>query len=180
MNTRHSEISESPARTCGECPAATASRRAFLRDVGAVVATLFAAGAAGSPAAALANAVSETRATGSRRLLRTYPLPSTDSIAIDVDNEVIVARWQNRVHAFSLQCPHRGARLEWHEDEERIFCPRHKARFMADGSHDSGRRTRDLDRYRLSREGGSVVVDLGSVLRADTDSAAWQGAVIEV
>ena len=171
---------EAQAAACTDCPAARASRRAFLRDIGVVVATLFAAGAAASPAAALANAVSETRATGSRGLLRTYPLPSTNSIAIDVDNEVIVARWQNQVHAFSLKCPHRGARLEWHEDEERIFCPKHKARFIADGSHDSGRRSRDLDRYRLSREGGSVLVDLGTVLRADNDLAAWQAAVIEV
>lgn len=180
MNTRDNQTSESPARGCGDCPAATASRRAFLRDMGAVVATLFAAGAAMSPAAALANAVSETRATGSRGLLRTYPLPSADSIAIDVDNEVIVARWQNRVYAFSLKCPHRGARLEWHQDEERIFCPKHKARFTGDGSHDSGRRSRDLDRHRLSRQGGSVIVDLGAVLRADTDAAAWQAAVIDV
>jgi len=165
---------------CTDCPAARASRRAFLRDVGAVVATLFAAGAAASPAAALANAVSETRATGVRGMLRTYALPSTDSISVDVDNEVILARWQNHVHAFSLKCPHRGARLEWHESEERIFCPKHKARFLADGSHDSGRPSRDLDRYGLSRQGGSVVVDLGDVLRADTDADAWRAAVIDV
>lgn len=131
---------ETQVAACTDCPAARASRRAFLRDVGAVVATLFAAGAAASPAAALASAVSETRATGVRGMLRTYALPSTDSISVDVDNEVILARWQNYVHAFSLKCPHRGARLEWHESEERIFCPKHKARFLADGSHDSGRR----------------------------------------
>jgi len=171
---------EAQAAACTDCPAARASRRVFLRDVGAMVATLFAAGAVTSPTAALASAVSETRASRANGMLRTYALPSTDSIAIDVGNEVILARWQNHVYAFSLKCPHRGARLEWHEDEDRIFCPKHKARFLGDGSHDSGRRSRDLDRYRLSREGGSVHVDLGAVLRADTDMDAWRAAVIDV
>lgn len=166
--------------TCTDCPVATASRRAFLRDVGAMVATLFAAGAAASPAGALVNAVSETRATSARGLLRTYALPPTDSISVDVDNDLILARWQNRVHAFSLKCPHRGTRLEWLENEKRIFCPKHKARFMADGSHVSGRGSRDLDRYGLTRQGSSVVVDLGIVLRADTDANAWSAASIAV
>lgn len=171
---------EAQVVACTDCPAARASRRVFLRDVGAMVATLLAAGAVTSPAAALAGAVSETRASRANGMLRTYALPSTDSIAIDAGNEVILARWQNHVYAFSLKCPHRGARLEWHEDEDRIFCPKHKARFLADGSHDSGRRSRDLDRYGLSRQSDSVVVDLSSVLRADTDADAWRAAVIGV
>ena len=180
MNTMKHQASDLDAAACTACPAATASRRAFLRDVGVMVAAVFIAGAAASPAGALVNAVSETRATGARGVLRTYALPSTDSIAIDADNDVILARWQNRVYAFSLKCPHRGTRLEWIEGEKRIFCPKHKARFMANGSHDTGRESRDLDRYRVSRQGNSVVVDLGTVLRADNDAGAWQAAVIAV
>lgn len=163
---------------CGDCPAATASRRAFIRDVGVMVAGLFAAGAISSPAAALANTVAEVRASGGRGMLRTYALPSANSIAVDVDNDLILARWENRVYAFSLKCPHRGTRLEWHNDEQRIFCPKHKARFTPNGTHDSGRNSRDLDRYGLSRQGSSVVVDLGTVLRVDTDAGAWRAAVI--
>ncbi|HEX7981672.1 MAG TPA: Rieske (2Fe-2S) protein [Gemmatimonadaceae bacterium] len=180
MSIKQNQNGDPSATACNACPVTRASRRAFLRDIGAVVATLFAAGAATSPAAALADAVTETRATGSYGPLRTYALPSTNSIAVDVGNEVILARWQNRVYAFSLKCPHRGARLEWIEEEERIFCPKHKARFLADGSHDSGRRSRDLDRYRVTRQGGSVAVDLSSILRADTDTDAWRAAVIDV
>ena len=64
---------------------------------------------------------------------RTYAIPSADAIQVDVDNDVIIARWQNRVHAFSTKCPHKGAKLRWLEDEEKIFCPKHKARFGRDG-----------------------------------------------
>jgi nitrite reductase/ring-hydroxylating ferredoxin subunit len=168
-----------PAAAC-DCPLANAGRRRFLRDVGAMVAAVLAVGAVASPAAALVNAVTEVGPTNAAGPLRTYSLPSTDSISLDVANDVILARWQDRVHAFSLKCPHRGARLEWHEDEQRIFCPKHKARFTADGTHDSGRGSRDLDRYRLSRQAGSIVVDLATVLRADSDPDAWRAAVIDV
>ena len=168
-----------PASSC-DCPIAAAGRRRFLRDVGAMVAAALAVGALASPAAALVNAVAEVGPTNAAGPLRTYALPSTDSISIDVANDVILARWQGRVHAFSLKCPHRGARLEWHEDEQRIFCPKHKARFTAEGTHDSGRGSRDLDRYRLSRQNGSIVVDLASVLRTDADPGAWRAAVIDI
>ena len=180
MSTAKHESGDGSTTACTDCPAAAASRRAFLRDVGVMVAALFAAGAAASPADALVNAVSETRATRSRGLLRTYALPGTDSISVDVGNDLILARWQNHVYAFSLKCPHRGTQLEWIENEKRIFCPKHKARFTADGTHTSGRGSRDLDRYSLTRQGSSIVVDLGTALRADTDADAWRAAVIAV
>ena len=165
---------------CTDCPAAGASRRAFLRDVGVLVATFFGASALPSPARALVNTVTEIRPVGARGREHSYALPPGDSISIDVDNDVILARWQNRVYAFSLRCPHRGTRLQWHADERRIFCPKHKARFLSDGSHDSGRRSRDLDRYRIARQGDGIVVDLGAVLREDTDPDAWAAAVLVV
>jgi nitrite reductase/ring-hydroxylating ferredoxin subunit len=171
-------IQRTEAAACDDCPAAAAGRRAFIKDVGVMVAALFAAGAVSSPAVALASTITEIRPSASRGILRTYTLPSANSISIDVDNDLILARWENRVYAFSLKCPHRGTRLEWHSDEQRIFCPKHKARFTPNGTHDSGRGSRDLDRYGLTRQGSAVVVDLGTALRADTDAAAWRGAVI--
>jgi nitrite reductase/ring-hydroxylating ferredoxin subunit len=170
---------EGAAESC-DCPIAAASRRRFLRDVGAMVAAVLAVGAVSSPAAALVNAVAEVGPTNAAGPLRTYTLPATDSISVDVGSDLILARWQGRVYAFSLKCPHRGARLEWRDDEQRIFCPKHKARFTPNGAHDSGRGSRDLDRYRLSRQNGSVVVDLGAVLRADTNADAWRGAVLAI
>lgn len=180
-HTPHPSTNDIPsAPGCSECPTAVASRRAFLSGVGVMVAALFAAGELSSPAAALASTIAEIRPSRTRGVLRTYALPSTDSVSVDVANDLILARWQNRVFAFSLKCPHRGARLEWRNGEQRIFCPKHKARFTANGTHDSGRGSRDLDRYALSRQNGSVVVDVGSVLRADENAEAWRAAVIVV
>ena len=102
------------------------------------------------------------------------------NVAVDAANDVIIARWQGCVYAFSLRCPHRGTRLEWHPDETRIFCPRHKARFRADGAHDSGRASRDLDRYDVRRQGEELIVDFDALLRADVDAAAWSLAMVKV
>ena len=89
-------------------------------------------------------------------------------------------RWAGRVYAFSLACPHRGARLEWHAAERRVFCPEHEARFRPDGAHDSGRRTRALDRHDLRREGNRLIVQLDARRRADQDAAAWEAATVVV
>jgi nitrite reductase/ring-hydroxylating ferredoxin subunit len=177
LNTTDAVAGEAE-RACGDCPAAVATRRAFIRDVAAMAAAALAIGVTASPAAALARAAGEIRPARSRGLIRTYAIPQTDSISVDVDSDLILARWQNRVYAFSLKCPHRGTRLEWHADERRIFCPKHKARFTPDGAHDTGRQSRDLDRYAIARQGGSVAVDLGAVLRVDTDAKGWAAAVV--
>ena len=105
-------------------------------------------------------------------------IDANDGVMIDVANEVILARSRGKVYAFSLRCPHKGTRLVWHEEESRIFCPKHKARFLADGQHVSGRKTRDLDRYAIRREGREVVVDTDTVFREDADNSRWQSAVI--
>jgi nitrite reductase/ring-hydroxylating ferredoxin subunit len=90
------------------------------------------------------------------------------------------ARWQGRAYAFSIKCPHRGTRLEWHADETRIFCPKYKARFRPDGAHVSGRTSRDLDRYDVRRQGSDLLVNFDALRRADTDAAAWSAAVVQV
>lgn len=176
MNSRNHDHRDE--ERCGECPIAT-SRRRFVRDTGlAVLAAMTAAGL--SPVTALANIVMEVRPIRSRGALRTYRVPSTDSVLVDGDNDVIIVRSGDRIYAFSQRCPHKGARLEWREDESRIFCPKHKARFSAGGAHVSGRGSRDLDRYALRLEGREIVVDTDSVLRADRDAAAWRAGVVLV
>jgi nitrite reductase/ring-hydroxylating ferredoxin subunit len=168
------------ASTCQECPAAMATRRAFLRDVGRAVIGALALTAMSESAVALAESVVETAPRRVRGLLRTYTMPSVDSVSVDIDNEVILARWQGRIYAFSLRCPHRGSKLVGGPCEGRVFCPKHMARFRPDGSHDSGRQSRDLDRYDLRRSGGSVVVDIDALRRADQEPEAWRAAVITV
>jgi nitrite reductase/ring-hydroxylating ferredoxin subunit len=159
----------------GACPLA-GDRRRFLRDAGlAVIAALTAAGAA--PSAGLAARVGTLTPGPGSGTTHSYPIPTADGVFIDSANAVILARWQGRMYAFSLRCPHRGTRLEWRPDEERIFCPKHRARFRPDGAHAGGRSTRPLDRYPVTRRGGSIVVDLSTTWRADQNAAAWAAAV---
>jgi nitrite reductase/ring-hydroxylating ferredoxin subunit len=169
-------VASSIDERCGDCPIAT-NRRGFLRDTGlAVVAALVASGV--RPGIALARIVSEIRPVRAKGDLRSYVIGVTDAVMIDADNDVILARSRGKVYAFSQRCPHKGARLVWHEDESRIYCPKHKARFFPDGEHASGRRSRNLDRYPLRREGREIVVDTGTVYREDADRGAWDAAVI--
>ena len=164
---------------CSHCELATMGRRIFLQRAGlAAAAALAALGAVRSTAfAAAVSAIEPSRARGSAR---SYDIPATDGVYVDAANDVILARWQSQMYAFSLKCPHRGATLEWRQAETRVFCPKHKARFRPDGAHDSGRESRDLDRFDIHRAGAGVTVDLARILRADNDSAAWRAAVVSV
>lgn len=163
------------------CITGCATRRSFLRDI--AVAAAGALALTGSTAGrALADSVTEVHPSpvpfGTPTVL--YPIPAGDAMQVDIRNEVILARWNNRLYAFSLRCPHRGAKLEWRQSESRVFCPKHEARFMPNGTHDSGRASRDLDRYEILRQGNSIAVSLGRVLRSDQDSEAWSAAVISI
>ena len=142
MNTNHDSTGrDSDARAgCDACPLVT-DRRAFLRGMAVAVAASFTA-AGLTPGLAFAKHVAAIAPLpGSGRTPR-YDIPRADGVSIDTANEVIVARMQGRAYAFSSRCTHRGAKLVWHADESRVFCPKHKARFTADGMHASGRSTR--------------------------------------
>ena len=163
-------------RASGSC-FFSVDRRAFLRATAlGVLAAL--AGEAALPA--LASAVGTATPTATGKLELRYALPLADSVAVDEGNEVILVRWRERAYAFSTKCPHRGARLQWRSAEGRVFCPKHKARFRPDGAHDSGRQSRDLDRYDIRREGTSLVIRLDVLRRADTDPAGWLAATAMV
>ena len=161
---------------CQACPHAT-DRRAFLRHMAlAVAGTLAVTGL--SPGTAFASGARYIAPLAGRGNQRRYDLPRADGVSIDSSNEVIIARWQGHVYAFSLRCPHRGTKLVWHADESRVFCPKHKARFRPDGAHDSGRQSRNLDRYAIRREGTTLIVSLDRTYRSDADAVAWTGAVV--
>jgi nitrite reductase/ring-hydroxylating ferredoxin subunit len=170
--------SGAPAEHCVACPLIT-DRRLFLRQMAiAVAGTLAVTGLV--PRAAFASGARFIGPLGGGGAQRRYDVPRADGVSIDSANDVILARWQNRVYAFSLRCPHRGTKLEWHADESRVFCPKHKARFRPDGAHDSGRNTRSLDRYDLHLDGSAVVVELDMLHRIDEDPAGWNAAAINV
>ena len=187
MNTQRDSnampASAAAAQSCDACPLLT-DRRSFLRDMAVAVAGTLAVITL-SPNAAFADTrfadgVRAMTPLGAAGALRRYEVPRVGGVSIDGDNDVILARWHQRVYAFSLLCPHRGTKLVWHADESRVFCPKHRARFGPDGAHDSGRQTRSLDRYDLRLEGTTIVVDLGALHQEDEDPAGWRAAVVPV
>ena len=38
-----------------------------------------------------------------------YPIPAADSVSIVTENQVILVRWESKVYAFNLSCPHQNA-----------------------------------------------------------------------
>ena len=160
--------------------ACSLDRRVFLR-----LAALGALGAVGALASGsipteLGASVRTVRALRATPRELAYPIPGADGVSVDESAEVILVRWQGRAYAFSTSCPHKGATLRWRPDEGRVFCPKHKARFLPDGAHASGRRTRALDRYDIARRGATLVVSLDALHRADRDAAAWERAWVGV
>jgi nitrite reductase/ring-hydroxylating ferredoxin subunit len=148
-----------------------ASRREFLRETASLVACAAMFGGVSS------RWVAALRLEGGEAV---YPIPPQDATTIDRDHEAILVRFDNRVYAFVLWCPHQHTALRWQDEARRFQCPKHKSTFEPDGDFLSGRATRGLDRYALKREGDTVVVDLATVLRQDKDPERWGQAVVQL
>jgi nitrite reductase/ring-hydroxylating ferredoxin subunit len=175
----------SDSRVHDECDSAECflptTRRRFLRDTFLTVAgALVAVGM--STSAALAMPIELASAVGAAGTTRQYALPSTDGAVIDKDNEVILVRWQGAMYAFSLSCPHQNTALKWDDRDHAFQCPKHHSKFQPNGSYiaDSGRATRNMDRFAITRDSTGVSVDIDKLYQEDTDNAQWAGAVIKV
>jgi nitrite reductase/ring-hydroxylating ferredoxin subunit len=109
-----------------------------------------------------------------------YPVPGEDGVSIDRGNEIVLVRWEGAVYAFALSCPHQRTMLRWIEKEHRFQCPKHKSKYEPDGAFISGRATRGMDRYPLSRERDSIHVTTSASIHEDEDAAAWAKAVVHL
>lgn len=107
-----------------------------------------------------------------------YPIPAADGASIDMRRQVILVRDAGALYAFALSCPHENTALRWKAREKRFQCPRHESRYTPDGTFTSGRATRNMDRFPISRAGTEVVVDLTKVYRSDAEAALWKAARI--
>lgn len=158
---------------CAGCTLGDAlARREFLREaVTRAVALGFIPGAARD--------LQSIIGTGPRAE-KAYPFPAGDGVSIDKDESVILARFDNRVWAFSLACPHQSTAIRWDAGANRFQCPKHKSRYRTDGTFIEGRATRGLDRFALRRDGATVLVNLDALYREDKEAAQWAAAVIQV
>jgi nitrite reductase/ring-hydroxylating ferredoxin subunit len=111
---------------------------------------------------------------------KAYPFPATDGVSIDKDESVIIARFDGRVWAFSLACPHQNTAIRWDAGANRFQCPKHKSRYRTDGTFIEGRATRGLDRFAVRRDGANIVVNLDALYREDKEAAQWAVAFIGV
>ncbi|MEO8334704.1 MAG: Rieske (2Fe-2S) protein [bacterium] len=160
---------------CDGCEAS--GRRDFLLDaLRASAAALAAIGLA--PAGAHAMPLRWISALASSAEEKSYPIPTSDGVQIDKDNEVILSRVGKQVYAFALACPHQNTALRWDAGDNRFQCPKHKSRYRPDGSFIEGRATRSMDRYAVKLAGSQIVVDIDKIIQEDMELAVWQRAVV--
>jgi Rieske Fe-S protein len=163
------------------CPACAGAddRRDFLKRATVLVAGALAgvAGAASPPAAL---AVTLGRPLGSSGADLTYPIPAADGATVDRDNAVIIVRFQGKVFAFNLSCPHENAAVRWKPAVSRFECSRHDSRYDMAGTYTSGRATRNMDRFVVKRSGETIVVDVSRLIQSDTQKAQWEAAAVSL
>lgn len=153
---------------CNECSLHRdgTTRRVFLQEAGGgLIATLLVSIAIGARAG-----------TTEKR----YPIPPSDGATIDRDAQVLLVRYQNHIVALALACPHQNAAVKWLPSDGRFQCTKHDSRYTPDGVYTSGRATRNMDRFPITRDGATVVVDVSRVYRSDQDAAGWGSASLAV
>jgi Rieske Fe-S protein len=111
---------------------------------------------------------------------KSYPLPAGDGVNIDKNSGVILVRYQGKVIAFNLACPHENTALRWKQGNGKFECPKHNSRYTPDGKFIDGRATRNMDRLAISRDGAGVVVDLSKMIKSDEKPAEWAAAMLAV
>jgi nitrite reductase/ring-hydroxylating ferredoxin subunit len=162
--------------TCPACGQAD-SRRDFLRQAALLVSgTLVSLGGPPASAAALPATAGVPLASSGAEL--TYPIPAADGATVDRANGVIVVRYQGKLFAFNLSCPHENAAVRWKAAVNRFECSRHDSRYEPSGTYTSGRATRNMDRFAVRRNGDSVVVDVSRLIQSDTNKAQWDAAAL--
>jgi len=153
---------------CNQCP--IAGRRVFLHEVSRWLAAAFLAPLP----------LRFGRALAVRDTFHTYAIPDADGATIDKENQVILVRAEGKAYAFNLSCPHQNTALRWHPEDNQFQCPKHHSRYRPDGVFISGRATRSMDRFALTKDGVNLVVDLDKLFRQDQDAADWAAAVVTV
>jgi nitrite reductase/ring-hydroxylating ferredoxin subunit len=156
-------------------------RRRFLRESFLSVAgALIAVGMRKTDAFAMPMAFTEAR--HSNGSVHSYSLPLADGAQIDKTNGVILVRWQGTVYAFDLSCPHQNTALKWDERDHAFNCPKHHSQFKPSGEYiaESGRATRNMDRFAVVKEGSSIRVDVDKLYREDNDGEQWVAALVKV
>jgi len=133
-----------------------------------------------SPAAAEGWTVRIGRALARSGDEHTYPIPAEDGATIDHDAQVILVRYQQKVYAFNLSCPHQNTALKWRPEDTQFQCPKHHSKYDPKGIFITGRATRGMDRLAITRQGANVVVDIDTMYKEDEDTPQWTSAFVKL
>lgn len=152
------------------------SRREFIQSVGCFAGALAALGIPRDVLAAPV-AIIDSDQVGSEK---SYPIPAVDGVSIDREAQVILVRSNGHIFAFALSCPHQNAAVKWVPQHSQFECTKHDSHYTADGTHVSGRATRNMDRMPIRKDGAVVRVDTTHVFQSDKDSAGWNAAGVTV
>ena len=109
---------------------------------------------------------------------KAYPIPATDGVQIDKDQDVIISRTKDKIFAFNLACPHQNTAIRWDNGKTRFQCPKHKSIYTPEGVFVEGRATRGLDRFAVRKDGNSIVVNLDSLFEQGKDADKWSKAFV--
>jgi Rieske Fe-S protein len=165
-------------RVADDCRVGCASRRVFMTRIPGIV--LAAWIGVDATAAEAIYVVSEMTGVDLDPTHKAFPIPAGDGVTIDKKTGVILVRFQGKVMAFNLACPHENTALRWKQAVGRFECTKHDSKYSPDGSYIGGRATRNMDRLKIERDGGTVVVDLSNLIKSDAQAAEWKAAVITV
>jgi Rieske Fe-S protein len=161
---------------CDSC--ARRSRRTFMTRVSGAVAAVAVCDEWARTLGALA--VVHAAGTSAGPSAKSYPLPAKDGVTIDDKEQVILVRWQQKVFAFPLSCPHENTALKWRQGDQRFQCPKHESKYKPDGTFISGRATRNMDRFVVTRDGTAVVVNLEKWFESDKQPGEWAAASLAI
>lgn len=114
--------------------------------------------------------------TSRRPGMLSYPVPASEGVSIDRQEQIIVVRADGRLYAFYLSCPHQHTALHWIEKHQQFECPKHHSKYRPDGEFISGRATRSMDRYAVEVSDGQLMVDTTRLFRQDQDPEGWSAA----
>jgi len=168
----------SPSPACEGCGERLTRRRALAQISAAAVAAM--AGVTLRPGTALALPVTQVTGTPIAPDEHAYPIPASDVVTIDHDQQVIVVRFQQKGYVFNLACPHENTALRWKARDGYFKCPRHESEYQPDGTFIRGRATRNMDRFALRRDGDSLIADFNRLYRSDQQPQEWAAAFVSL
>jgi Rieske Fe-S protein len=163
---------------CGGCAGARTRRQVMGEVSSALLAAM--AGVALWPETAAAVPVASATGSEAGPGELAYPMPSADGVTIDRHQQVIVVRFQGKVYAFNLACPHENTALRWRRRDGRFQCPRHESQYQPDGTFIQGRATRNMDRFAVRRSGDTLVVDVNRLFHSDEQAGEWSAAAVSL